>query len=92
MTSPARAPFARDHLDVAVHVAVVAAPVGVAVGSQLNLLMATEEIMKSANYEKRRVIPVHERRLGDDFPSRKIEAGLAVVEVCLGGRENSRVS
>jgi glyoxylase-like metal-dependent hydrolase (beta-lactamase superfamily II) len=67
-------------------------PVGVAVGSQLNLLMTTEEIMKSANYEKRRVVPVHERRLADNFPSRKIEAGLEVVEVCLGAGEASRVA
>lgn len=66
-------------------------PVGVATGSQLNLLMATEEIMKAVNYEKRRVIPVHERRLGDDFPSRKAKAGLAVVEVCLATGEKSRV-
>jgi len=67
-------------------------PVGVAVGSQLNLIMATEEIMKAANYEKRRVIPVHERRLGDNFPSRKVEDGLRVVEVCLGAGESSRVA
>jgi N-acyl homoserine lactone hydrolase len=67
-------------------------PVGIAVGSQLNLVMATEEIMKTVNYEKRRVIPVHERRLADVFPSRKIEPGLEVVEVCLGRDEGSRVS
>jgi N-acyl homoserine lactone hydrolase len=67
-------------------------PVGIAVGSQLNLVLATEEIMKTVNYEKRRVIPVHERRLADVFPSRKIEPGLEVVEVCLGRDEGSRVS
>ena len=67
-------------------------PVGVAVGSQFNLIMATEEIMKKANYDKRRVVPVHERRLADVFPSRKIEAGLEVVEVCLGGGESSHVA
>lgn len=66
-------------------------PVGVAVGSQLNLIMATEQIMKAVNYEKHRVVPVHERRLADKFPSREIEAGLEVVEVCLGGGEKSRV-
>ena len=42
-------------------------PVGVAVGSQLNLIMTTEAIMKTVNYEKRRVVPVHERRLANNF-------------------------
>ena len=45
-------------------------PVGLAVGSQENLVLATEAMMKSVGYEARRVIPVHEERLKDRFPSR----------------------
>jgi glyoxylase-like metal-dependent hydrolase (beta-lactamase superfamily II) len=66
-------------------------PVGVAIGSQFNLIMTTEAIMKTANYDKRRVVPVHERRLSEGFPSRKTEPGLEVVEVCLASGEKSRV-
>jgi N-acyl homoserine lactone hydrolase len=66
-------------------------PVGVAVGSQTNLVFATEEIMKTVKREVRRVIPVHERRLVDRFPSRERESGLRVSEICLAGGETSRL-
>jgi N-acyl homoserine lactone hydrolase len=45
-------------------------PVGLAVGGQENLLMATEAMMKSVGYETRRVIPAHEERLRNRFPLR----------------------
>jgi N-acyl homoserine lactone hydrolase len=57
-------------------------PVGLAVGSQMNLVMATEEMMKKVGYEARRVIPVHEERLKDAFPSRISENGLRITEIC----------
>ena len=38
-------------------------PVGLALGSITNLVMTTEDIMKSVDYEVKRVIPVHEERL-----------------------------
>jgi glyoxylase-like metal-dependent hydrolase (beta-lactamase superfamily II) len=66
-------------------------PVGVAVGSQTNLVFATEEIMKAAGHEVRRVIPVHERRLVDRFPSRERESALRVSEICLADGEPSRL-
>lgn len=66
-------------------------PVGVAVGSQTNLVFATDEIMKAANQEIRRVIPVHERRLVERFPSRETESGLRVSEICLAAGETSRL-
>jgi N-acyl homoserine lactone hydrolase len=66
-------------------------PVGVAVGSQTNLVFATEEIMKTVKREVRRVIPVHERRLVDRFPSRERESGLRVSEICLADGETSRL-
>ena len=66
-------------------------PVGLAVGSQENLVLATEAMMKSVGYEARRVIPVHEERLKDRFPSRITADGLRISEICLADGEQSRV-
>jgi N-acyl homoserine lactone hydrolase len=67
-------------------------PVGLAVGSQQNLVLATEEMMKQAGYEARRVIPVHEARLKDRFPSRLTDEGLLITEICLADGETSKVA
>jgi hypothetical protein len=66
--------------------------VGVAVGSQMNLVFTTEAIMKAAGGGLRRVIPVHQRRLVDEFPSRERERGLRVSEICRASDESSRLS
>jgi N-acyl homoserine lactone hydrolase len=65
-------------------------PVGVAVGSQENLVMAIEAMTKSVEYEARRVIPIHEERLKDRFPSRITADGLRISQVCLADGEKSR--
>lgn len=67
-------------------------PIGLAVGSQSNLLFASADMLKAVGGETRRVIPVHEDRLKETFPSRRTAAGLHVVEVTLGKGEKSRVS
>ena len=67
-------------------------PVGLALGSQQNLLMATEAMMKQVGYESRRVIPIHEERLKDRFPSRLTEQGLVITEICLADAEPSKVA
>ena len=67
-------------------------PVGLAVGSQTNLILATEEMMSQAGYEARRVIPIHEERLNDTFPSRISKEGLRITEICLADGESSKVS
>ena len=67
-------------------------PVGLAVGSQTNLVLATEEMMKRVGYDSRRIIPVHEERLRDRFPSRITEDGLRITEVCLAEGETSKVA
>jgi len=67
-------------------------PVGLAVGSQTNLLLATERMMKSVGYESRRIIPIHEERLKDTFPSRNTKNNLRVTEICLASDETSRVA
>lgn len=66
-------------------------PVGLAVGSQQNLLMATEAMMKSVQYDPKRVIPIHEERLKDRFPSRITADGLRITEICLADGEPSKV-
>jgi N-acyl homoserine lactone hydrolase len=66
-------------------------PVGLATGSQYNLIMATEAMMKEVGYESRRVIPVHEARLGDTFPSRTSKHNLRVSEICLGDEAVSAI-
>jgi glyoxylase-like metal-dependent hydrolase (beta-lactamase superfamily II) len=67
-------------------------PVGSATGSQLNLLQATEHMMQLVDRDERRIIPVHDDRLGQRFPSRKGSAGLTVTEITLAPGEPSRVA
>lgn len=66
-------------------------PIGLASGSQLNLLQATEQMMQIVGYEERRIIPIHEDRLGQYFPSRVSSHDLTVVEITLAAGEVSRV-
>jgi hypothetical protein len=67
-------------------------PVGLAVGSQTNLVLATEEMMKQVDYDAKRVIPIHEERLKDAFPSRTTSEGLRITEICLADGESSKVA
>lgn len=66
-------------------------PIGLAVGSQHNLIFSSAEMLKSVGGEVRRVIPVHEDRLRTTFPSRLTDKGLQVVEIALAKGEKSRV-
>jgi N-acyl homoserine lactone hydrolase len=66
-------------------------PVGLAVGSQFNLIMTTEAMVKSVAGDINRVIPDHEERLKDIFPSRVTSAGLRITELALAEGEPSRV-
>ncbi len=66
-------------------------PVGLAVGSQTNLVLATEEMLSQVGHEVRRVIPVHEERLRDAFPSHVADDGLRITEICLADGEETRI-
>ncbi|MFB2552048.1 N-acyl homoserine lactonase family protein [Ensifer soli] len=66
-------------------------PIGLAVGSQSNLIFASAAMLKDAGGEHRRVIPVHEDRLRTQYPSRLTDARLQIVEIALGAGETSRV-
>ncbi|MEA2780751.1 MAG: N-acyl homoserine lactone hydrolase [Rhodospirillaceae bacterium] len=67
-------------------------PVGFAIGSQANLVLATEEMLKLVSYERRRVVPVHEERLKQVFPSRRLGEGLSICEICLADRAESKLA
>jgi N-acyl homoserine lactone hydrolase len=67
-------------------------PIGLAVGSQSNLMFTSADMLKAVGGEHKRVIPVHEDRLKTVFPSRATAAGLHVVELALADGEASRVA
>jgi len=66
-------------------------PVGFAMGSQFNLVMMTEELVKGVDGDINRVIAIHEDRLKDWFPSRVTPSGVRVTELVLADGETSRV-
>lgn len=66
-------------------------PIGFAMGSQFNLLMTTEELVKGVDGDVSRVIAIHEDRLKDMFPSRLAANGVRVTELALADGEVSRV-
>jgi N-acyl homoserine lactone hydrolase len=67
-------------------------PVGLAMGSQTNLLLATDAMVTEAGGDTNRVIPVHEERLPEVFPSRRTEKGLWVTEIALADGQPSMVA
>jgi glyoxylase-like metal-dependent hydrolase (beta-lactamase superfamily II) len=67
-------------------------PIGLAVGSQSNLIFASAAMLKAVGGESRRVIPVHEDRLKTVFPSRLTRHGQQVVEIALADGETSKVA
>lgn len=66
-------------------------PVGLASGSQTNLLLATDRMMDLVGHDSRRIIPIHEQRLVDRFPSRVSDNGLHIVEIVLADGATSKV-
>lgn len=66
-------------------------PIGLASGSQMNLLNATHHMMQLVDEDHTRIIPIHEDRLGTIFPTRITKEGLAVTEINLAAGEVSCV-
>lgn len=56
-------------------------PLGFALGSQTNMVLAADKIWKLAKKDFRRIIAVHEQRVADHSPSRLSDLGLRIVEV-----------
>lgn len=67
-------------------------PPGLATGSQTNLIIAAEEMMERAGGDMLRIVPVHEEKLKDHFPSRLTSRGLRLTEIALAPGEASRVA
>ena len=59
-------------------------PIGLAMGSQENCLLALDELMRVTGGETSRILPGHERLLWQRHPSAQFEDGLHVAEICLG--------
>jgi len=66
-------------------------PIGFAMGSQFNLMMATEAMVKGVDGDIRRVIPPHEERLKQMYPTRISEAGVRITELALAEGQKSLV-
>lgn len=64
-------------------------PVGYAIESQANIVMAIDRIVKAAGGDPTRVLPMHEERMGTLYPSRVGALGLEIVEVVLASGERS---
>jgi glyoxylase-like metal-dependent hydrolase (beta-lactamase superfamily II) len=67
-------------------------PVGLAMGSQTNLIMTTDRILKAANGEAKRVLSPHEENMPKIYPSRKSKDGLFIMEVTIAHGEKSAVA
>jgi N-acyl homoserine lactone hydrolase len=66
-------------------------PVGLGMGSQTNLMMATDAMVNEAGGDTSRVIPIHEADLPKAFPSRMTDRGLMITEITLASGEASKV-
>jgi N-acyl homoserine lactone hydrolase len=67
-------------------------PVGLAVGDNTNLVLASEAMLSAVGHEPKRLIPIHEVRLSQVFPTLTTDTGLRITEICLADGELSRVS
>lgn len=67
-------------------------PVGLAFGSQTNLIMTSDEIMKTVGGEMSRVLAPHETEMANLYPSRVTKNGHYIVEVALGEGQQSFVN
>ena len=66
-------------------------PIGLATGSQFNVIMTADEMVKCVGGDVHRVIPPHEERLKDLYPSRITKNGLHITELALADGEKSQV-
>ncbi|MDW9248549.1 N-acyl homoserine lactonase family protein [Burkholderia cepacia] len=67
-------------------------PVGLAVGSQTNLLMTSQAIMDAVQHDYKRVLAAHEENMPNIYPSRKTNLGLCITEIALAKGEKSLVA
>jgi glyoxylase-like metal-dependent hydrolase (beta-lactamase superfamily II) len=66
-------------------------PIGLAQGSQECCVRATDEMLTAAGNNIRRIVPSHEVRIWDRFPSKQYDDGLHVAEIALAPGVASRL-
>lgn len=67
-------------------------PVGLANGSQEKMVFAIHEMVEATGGDTSRVIPGHEQRLTERFPSREGADGLMITELCVAHGHESVVT
>jgi glyoxylase-like metal-dependent hydrolase (beta-lactamase superfamily II) len=67
-------------------------PVGLAFGSQTNLVFSTHEILKTTDFDIKRVLTPHEPAMTSIYPSRTTKNGHYLIEVALGEGQKSYIS
>jgi glyoxylase-like metal-dependent hydrolase (beta-lactamase superfamily II) len=65
-------------------------PIGYGVGSQINSMLTLDAMMRAVG-DHRRIVPVHEPRVSDEFPCRVTDYGLRVTELALASGQRSYV-
>jgi len=65
-------------------------PIGLPTGSQTRLIETSARMLALVQQNWRRVVPVHEERLPEFFPTRITEAGLRLIELTLADGDASR--
>lgn len=66
-------------------------PIGLAMGSQENCLMALDQLMDVTGGEVNRILPGHEKLLWERHPSARYADGLHVAEICLRPGDTTRL-
>ncbi|MGG0425871.1 N-acyl homoserine lactonase family protein [Priestia megaterium] len=66
-------------------------PVGLATGSQTEMIFSLDKMLKLVGRDSKRVIPIHEQGITERFPSRTSDKDLFIVEVDLADDEVSKV-
>ena len=67
-------------------------PIGFYVGSTTNNVLVLDEMSKRVGGDHRRIVPIHEDRLHQRFPSRQTVDGLRMTEITLADGESSKVA
>jgi len=83
--------YSYDNLGLAGATPGVYSTIDSAVGGQFALLQTTEAMVRCAADDPHRVIPTHEDRIGQRFPSRVTANGLRVTEIALADDVTSKV-
>jgi N-acyl homoserine lactone hydrolase len=63
----------------------ILAPIAMTTGSATAWLAFADDLLSSVGGETRRIIPFHEHRIWERFPSREFDDGLHVAEISLAG-------